>query len=656
MRVDDVLTELKPEHFTSGKVPSRTTVSDRLAGIGLKTDFVEAIADICSNDATIRERLLAQVRSLHKRAATSELRKEKSDSQGHGEVSDGAALTRELVTVQRRSLQISDKLMRALERAQELEWERGSANQMVLLLLAMVDKLQRDIAALARERDHLQTSPALPQTSLDHVRTQLAKSEQQRATAESELERARAERHKADRLAEDAAAQVRALTEELDRLRAQAPNLNTGTSPVSTPPSILEEPLDTTSSIDQALAKAARHLDDRAGRLDHLADELYLDNSPDNSVTSEEELDMSLPPVNVSNTVQVLRVDNGTLSDAIKLGTGDDTGPRVLQQRTASASEEDAVRPASFSATPVAAGAMASRRLNVLVLDDNAVIALASINAFVANLPGDSGRFHFSSLANPAGLEIHLDAHPEIDVVLSDVTFERSETNRELTCLSALDILIRRNGPKVIGCSRPQVNATLFPFAVCQLFPPSQEQVVVGWTYKDDHPEYGYPKMIRILDAISSNQRLPRPDTLLSYMARGNGSTGGFIRTILASRADVELWQLMSITHQSAKDLATAARMSSSAIHTRLDRYFHAILEFEFTMEKDGIFPFGGSDFLNLPRRSPGDVPHPAPRRLVIETFAQIHQNFFQAPELPGLVKQREISPAPLKKRRLRDR
>ncbi|MFE1876409.1 DUF742 domain-containing protein [Streptomyces sp. NPDC059496] len=337
MRVDDVLAELKPEHFTNSKVPSRTTVSDRLAGVGLKIDFVEAIADICSDDAAGRERLLGQVRSMQKRAATSDPLKQKSASQGHREQTDDAAVTAELVMVQKRSLEVSDKLMRALERAQELEKERNSANHMVLLLLTMVDRLQRDITTLARERDRLRTAAAPHQTTLNHVRTRLAKSEEQRTTAESELDRARAERHKADRLAEEAAEQVRVLTLELDRLRAQVPDLNAETSPPSAPLSTLQEALDTDASdIDQALAKATRHLDDRAGRLDRLADELQLDNPPDNFRASKEEPDNSsagslprrhpmkpkpdnskLSPFDVLNIVQVLRMDNGrTLNDA----------------------------------------------------------------------------------------------------------------------------------------------------------------------------------------------------------------------------------------------------------------------------------------------------------------------------------------------------
>ncbi|MFB7747531.1 DUF742 domain-containing protein [Streptomyces sp. NPDC056132] len=308
MRVDDVLALLQPEHFVSGQVPSRSTVSERLAGVGLKQDFIEAIADLCSHDATGRERLMGQVGALQVAAA------QQSAEPAGGPHSDDSVLAAELVLVQQRSLAVSDKLMRALERSTALELERNSANQMVLLLLAMVDKLQRDIATLTRERDRFHVS-ASGQMATD-VRARLLRSEQQRTDAEAELDRARAERHKADRLAEEAAEQVRALTEELDRLRgqprgAEEPPLSAESLPV------LTDTLATDGDdIDQALAKAARHLDDGASRLDRLAAELHqedlLDNSPDNAVASTNLSDIS------SATLQDAGLDSRNVVEIIR--------------------------------------------------------------------------------------------------------------------------------------------------------------------------------------------------------------------------------------------------------------------------------------------------------------------------------------------------
>ncbi|MBT3151177.1 hypothetical protein HTV45_09800 [Streptomyces sp. CHD11] len=282
MRVDDVHRKLTPEHFADGRVPSRSTVSERLAGVGLHRDFIEAIADVCSQDAVGRDRLLAQADSARRHAVVNAPK----------EADTGVALENQLVIVQQRSIAVSDKLVRAMERASQLERERNEANQMVFVLLAMVDKLHRDIDALVRERDRIHDASSV-HVELEEVQEHLVRSEQQRVTAEAELERARAEREKADRLAEEAAEQVHLLTEELARLRGQVPGPDTDSSP---PPQAVAPDLrnalgGTTDDIELALIKAARHLDDRADRLDQLASEIHLDNPPDNSPALEVTVD-----------------------------------------------------------------------------------------------------------------------------------------------------------------------------------------------------------------------------------------------------------------------------------------------------------------------------------------------------------------------------
>ncbi|MER6433212.1 TerD family protein [Streptomyces sp900105245] len=182
-----------------------------------------------------------------------------------------------------------------MERATQLERERNEANQMVLVLLAMVDKLHRDIAALGRERDRIRSSSSL-HTELHKVHERLTRSEQQRATAESELERAHAERHKADQLAEEAAEQVRVLTAELERLRGAVPTPDASNSAQMPATALdLQGAADQSADdMDMALLKAARHLDDSADRLDQLATELHLDNQSDNPAASNDVSDNPL--------------------------------------------------------------------------------------------------------------------------------------------------------------------------------------------------------------------------------------------------------------------------------------------------------------------------------------------------------------------------
>ncbi|MFG2437965.1 hypothetical protein [Streptomyces sp. NPDC048508] len=279
--MDEVRGLLTPEHFRNGRVPSRTTVADRLAGVALAQDFVEAIADICSRDAADTDRLLAEARAARQRA---------KDADHRDPLAGSSLRTAELVLVQQRSIEVSDKLLRAQERMMQLERERNDANQMVLILLAMAEKLQRDIATLGRQRDRLDDAGPVRE-ELRQVRERLTRSEEQRDTAESELKRARAERQKADELAEEAAARVRLLTMQLARLRGEAPDIS---DPDGLAVAVSEsgEALASGDDIDVALSKATRHLDDRAERLDQLAEELHSDNFPDDFLTSHDEPDI----------------------------------------------------------------------------------------------------------------------------------------------------------------------------------------------------------------------------------------------------------------------------------------------------------------------------------------------------------------------------
>ncbi|MGW6026574.1 DUF742 domain-containing protein [Streptomyces sp. NPDC055099] len=309
LRVDDLHSRLTQDHFADGVVPGRSTLSDRLAGVALRQDFIEAVADICSSSDAAQQGLLQAVQDARQQARTT------------GPAPSGS-IDAELVRVQQRSLEASDRLVRALERQQQLEHERNDANQMVLILLAMVDKLQRDITTLNRERDRLRVSnPAHEDVQQAYER--LARSEQQRDTAEAGLARAKAERQKADQLAEEAAEQVRLLTEELERLRGEVPDATTTARAEPAMPAVQASVGVEADDIDLALSKAARHLDDRAERLDQLASELHLDNPPDNSPTSTHAPDNSqmsgpdpdnppLTPEQVVDEVRALLAEDGT--------------------------------------------------------------------------------------------------------------------------------------------------------------------------------------------------------------------------------------------------------------------------------------------------------------------------------------------------------
>ncbi|MFE9181365.1 hypothetical protein ACFYN5_34515 [Streptomyces sp. NPDC007126] len=282
-----------------------------------------------------------------------------------------------------------------------------------------------------------------------------------------------------------------------------------------------------------------------------------------------------------------------------------------------------------------------SRPLNVLVLDDDVVTSMAPLHQFVDLMDGDNDRFVFRTLTDPQKLDGYLDEHREIDVVLVDVAYDRAGPERTLTCLTAFDTLIRRNGPKGIGLAQSQYGRTLFPFAVCQLLPPPAGQIVVGWTYKDDSPVRGYPETIRILDEIAAGRGLRRPRTLRACMPDVNQFTGNFINTILASQLDVRLWELMSISHYSQRELhLTAGTHDVKTVQRRMDAYLKAIWNFQTAMDQDedGVHPMDGHAALGMLEHDGRDARHRA-----VETFAQLHRAFFQAPELEDLVKERGL-------------
>ncbi|MFF5436724.1 hypothetical protein [Streptomyces achromogenes] len=280
LRLDDLLGELKPEHFENQIVPGRTTVADRLAGVNVRWDFVEAVADACSSSAAEYERLRRQARPLYE-AAVSALSGPRGGGTGRQvrplPRTGSAPLdpVRDLVVVQQRSLELSDQLMRALQRTAELEKARNDTHHMVLILLTLVDKLHRDIATLTAERDRA-TAASQASEALGEVHEQLRHSEAQRTQAETELSRARAEREKADRLAEQSAEQVRRLTAELSRLRQQhgpaGPDADAVPEHEATAPVLPEQR--TSDDIDIALMKATHILDTGAERLNQLAEEL----------------------------------------------------------------------------------------------------------------------------------------------------------------------------------------------------------------------------------------------------------------------------------------------------------------------------------------------------------------------------------------------
>jgi hypothetical protein len=293
--------------------------------------------------------------------------------------------------------------------------------------------------------------------------------------------------------------------------------------------------------------------------------------------------------------------------------------------------------------------------LNVLVLDDDKRASLGSFREFIEGGLGDPDRFIRQSHTDPETLDGYLNDHPEVDVVLVDVDFERTSS---ATCLTAFQTLIRRNGPKAIGLAQSQYGRTLFPFGVCQLLPPPQKQIIVGWTYKDDTNNRGYPELIRILDKIASGERLTKPPSLARCLPDAARTTGEFMQKILASRSDVKIWEMMATSHYSAHDLALTASTSADAVRRRFNDYLEAIVDFEGAMVGDDYHPAGARAAMQMPSRQ-SEADNKAddkkePRQRAIEVFAQAHRTFFKAPELEQIVVDRDLRNSRQQSRRRR--
>ncbi|MFI9719392.1 hypothetical protein ACIHFE_07005 [Streptomyces sp. NPDC052396] len=175
LRLRDLTGRLRPEHFRDLRVPARTTVSDRLAGVNPQWDFIEAVADVCSRDAGQRDRRL-------------------SDARPHWD------------RLQLAGRQRTDR--RAAGRIAELDREHRNALQLAAMSLQLVGRFQREAADAGA----------------------------QRAEAELRLRLALDARDRAEGRATRAVAEIASLTRELERMRRQrSGGRSTGVMPVVRP-------------------------------------------------------------------------------------------------------------------------------------------------------------------------------------------------------------------------------------------------------------------------------------------------------------------------------------------------------------------------------------------------------------------------------------
>ncbi|MEU6886017.1 DnaB-like helicase C-terminal domain-containing protein [Streptomyces viridosporus] len=140
-----------------------------------------------------------------------------------------------------------------------------------MIMLGMLDQLQRKVDDLTRKNEELVANRASP-GEIEETRLRLERAEQQRERAELELQRAQEKRRQAEQLAALVQQQVAQLTDELDRLRkSNALSESDATSANMDDPQALD---DEAADIDNALDRAAAVNDSDDQTLYRIAQEL----------------------------------------------------------------------------------------------------------------------------------------------------------------------------------------------------------------------------------------------------------------------------------------------------------------------------------------------------------------------------------------------
>ncbi|MFJ1876864.1 hypothetical protein [Streptomyces chartreusis] len=201
----------------------------------------------------------------------------------------------ELTEARAQQVEIYDRLTRSLEQQNDLREAAGNSAKLVMILLSMINGLERRITDLTSERDQLQAATTDAGT-LAQTQQQLTRAQEQEQRALQELQRAQEKQRQAEELAAQVQVQVDQLTDELDRLRTGTTGDTTtgyddplpGAAPLATSDPVGDD-------IDEVLARvvAVNDRDDQTLRRithdlvqDIPADGVVRNNPPDNPAPS----------------------------------------------------------------------------------------------------------------------------------------------------------------------------------------------------------------------------------------------------------------------------------------------------------------------------------------------------------------------------------
>ncbi|SDL90997.1 Tetratricopeptide repeat-containing protein [Streptomyces wuyuanensis] len=248
---------------------SKTKISDVLAGKVPDEKFVTALIRVTVPEPLLRERRLAQAKQLLR--AANHPAPQKPATPAPSSAAELAELRAQLV-------EVYDRLTRSLEQQNQLRETAGNSAKLVMVLLTMINRLERRITDLTAERDQLRTTHADPQV-LRQAQQQLTRAREQEQRAEQELQRAQEKQRQAEVLAARVQARVDELSDELDRLRAGTTDTPYPDAAIArlTNPGAAADPVG--DDIEQALARASEVNDEDDQLLQRITDDL--DQEPD---------------------------------------------------------------------------------------------------------------------------------------------------------------------------------------------------------------------------------------------------------------------------------------------------------------------------------------------------------------------------------------
>lgn len=203
----EVLRRLTPDHF-GGEMPKRTAVYAMFKGKDITWEFLEAVADICTETPEDQQALCNQAKPIFT----------KSGKDPTPLISPEETSQQQLIDALSELKDVQAELLRVRQLRETSDQTLIAANQMVMMLLMVVGQLQSQIASLNHQINNL--APRQPNADTRaQLQEQLSEAQIHHQTAQSQLGRAQHERDDALGLSHVATVEAQALTEEAQLLR-----------------------------------------------------------------------------------------------------------------------------------------------------------------------------------------------------------------------------------------------------------------------------------------------------------------------------------------------------------------------------------------------------------------------------------------------------